>query len=155
MEENNKKVESKSKTLTKAQKQKYTKLFIALTVLVVVVICIVIFVSKGNKEKETQKNGDVNTTQQTEGIGEVPTGTKKGARKISDIKAQPLDKSNLEKLINNAETVQTSAYTQESVDALNAAVEEGKAVLESEEEQSKIEGACKKIVDAMQNLKEQ
>ena len=118
----------------------------AITIIAVILIVslasIIIFKPFGNKEKASDdKKKEVSKEVQTE------DGEK--------IEAKPVDETVLKNLITNAEAIQTAGYTEESVVVFNTALEEARNLLQINFEQTQVEAACKKLVDAIQQLTKQ
>lgn len=133
-------------------KKKYIAILAVLAIVMIAVVCIL--VSKAGKDN-TDKENRPPTVISTEGLSEDldNNGQSEG---VASLKPKPVDKTNLESLIDNAAVIDVSSYTQVSVDVLNAAVTEGKAVLADETaERVQIEEACKKLLDAIQGLEKQ
>lgn len=151
----NQKRRKKSQIKSKNEaKKKYIVILAALIIVVIAAVCIIVLTSKSNKSNED------NDTQppvaiSTEGSSESSDDNGQ-SESIEKVKPKPVDKTNLENLIHNASEINVSSYTQASVDALNTAMAEGNAVLDDETaERTKIENACKKLLDAIQGLKKQ
>lgn len=119
-------------------KQKYMAIFIVVAILIAVIIGIIIFKPFGNKEKIS--NNDKKEVQ---------------IKEIEKIEAKPVDETVLQNLITNAEAIQTAGYTEESVAVFNTALEEARNLLQTNFEQTQVETACKKLVDAIQQLTKQ
>lgn len=123
-------------------KQKYVAITIIAVILIVALASIIIFKPFGNKEKASDdKKKEVSKEVQTE------DGEK--------IEAKPVDETVLKNLITNAEAIQTAGYTEESVVVFNTALEEARNLLQTNFEQTQVEAACKKLVDAIQQLTKQ
>lgn len=68
------------------------------------------------------------------------------------IKPQKLNKKQLEELIDNAKSIKTEAYTEESVQELSIAVERGQTILNGIPEQNEIEESYIEIINAIHGL---
>lgn len=134
-----------NKTKKGTDKKKISIVLVVLAVIVLTAICVVIFKPFGNKEK-------VADNKKTEVSQEVEDNSTEKEVKKEKVEAKPVDKTVLENLVNNAESIDTTNYTQDSVAAFNTALEEARSVLQTGGEQIQIEGACKKLVDAIQSL---
>lgn len=134
-----------NKTKKGTDKKKISIVLVVLAVIVLTAICVVIFKPFGNKEK-------VADNKKTEVSQEVEDNSTEKEVKKEKVEAKPVDKTVLENLVNNAESIDTTNYTQDSVAAFNTALEEARSVLQTGGEQTQIEGACKKLVDAIQSL---
>lgn len=126
-------------------KKKISIVLVVLAVIVLAAICVVIFKPFGNKEKAAENK-------KTEVSQEVEDNSTEKEEKKEKVEAKPVDKTVLENLVNNAESIDTTSYTQDSVVAFQTALEEAKGVLQTDGEQTQIEGACKNLVDAIQGL---
>lgn len=123
-------------------KQKYITIFIVAAILIAVIAGLIIFKPFGNKEKASDdKKKEVSKEVQIENV--------------EKIEAKPVDETVLQNLITNAEAIQTAGYTEESVTAFNTALEEARNLLQTNFEQTQVEAACKKLVDAIQQLTKQ
>ena len=146
MENTNYKNRKKSKR-RKNLKKRYSIVLAILAVL----IGGIILTHKPDKDSGKQTNTAANT--------ESPSNENTNAQneseseKVSDIKAQPVDETNLKNLISNAKGIQTTGYTQDSINALNSAVNDAETLLKTDFSQNEVEDACKKIIDAIQGLK--
>lgn len=118
------------------KKQYLPILILVLVVLAIIGISAMLFkTSKDDNEKtEIEKAKDV---------------TIEYAEKVV---AQPVDDTILEDLITNAETIETKGYTKESAEVFNTALKEAKAILKKEYDQTQVNTACKKLLDAIQQL---
>lgn len=134
-----------NKTKKGTDKKKISIVLVVLAVIVLTAICVVIFKPFGNKEKAADNK-------KTEVSQEVEDNSTEKEEKKEKVEAKPVDKTVLENLVNNAESIDTTNYTQDSVAAFNTALEEARSVLQTGGEQNQIEGACKKLVDAIQSL---
>lgn len=134
-----------NKTKKGADKKKLSVVLVVLAVIVLAAICVVIFKPFGNKEKASDNK-------KTEVSQEVEDNSIAKEEEKAEVVAKPVDKTVLENLVNNAESIDTTSYTQDSVAVFNTALEEAKGVLQTDGEQTQIEGACKKLVDAIQDL---
>ena len=78
-------------------------------------------------------------------------------QKAMDALRRKADKSQLKQAVEWAESIDTSGYTRESVEAFQKALEQAKALLEdadlSEDDQARIDAAVQALKDAIQNLK--
>ena len=123
-------------------KKKYVSVLIVLVILVIVIAGIIIFKPFEDKEK-------LSDNEKKEVSKDVST------EKTEEIEAKPVDETVLQNLVTNAETIQTAGYTEESVAVFNAALEEARNLLQTNFEQAQVETACKKLVDAIQQLAKQ
>ena len=150
MENTNNKNRKKSKR-RKNLKKRYSIVLAILAVLILMIIGGIILTHKPDKDSGKQTNTAANT--------ESPSNENTNAQneseseKVSDIKAQPVDETNLKNLISNAKGIQTTGYTQDSINALNSAVNDAETLLKTDFSQNEVEDACKKIIDAIQVLK--
>ena len=115
--------------------KKYIGAFTILAIFLAVIVGIIIFKTLENKETSSD-NKEKETSSEN----------------IEEIVAKPVDETVLQNLVTNAETIQTEGYTEESVAVFNTALEEAKNLLQGNYEQVQAEAACKKLVDAVQQL---
>lgn len=152
--ENQKRQKKRQVKKRNSAKKKYVVILAALAIVIIAVVCTIVLVSKVGKDN-TDKGNQPPTAISTEGSSEDVDNNGQSAG-VAEVKPKPVDKTNLESLIGNAAGIDVSSYTQASVDVLNAAITEGKAVLSDETaERAQIEEACKKLLDAIQGLKKQ
>lgn len=148
MENTNNKNRKKSKR-RKNLKKRYSIVLAILAVLILMIIGGIILTQKPDKDSGKQTN----TAANTESPSNENTDAQDEPEKVSDIKAQPVDETNLENLISNAKGIQTTGYTQDSINVLNSAINDAETLLKTDFSQNEVEDACKKIIDAIQGLK--
>lgn len=152
--ENQKRQKKRQVKKRNSAKKKYVVILAALAIVIIAVVCTIVLVSKAGKDN-TDKVNQPPTAISIEGSSENLDNNDQSAG-VAKVKPKPVDKTNLESLIDNAAGIDVSSYTQASVDVLNAAITEGKAVLSDETaKRAQIEEACKKLLDAIQGLKKQ
>lgn len=152
--ENQKRQKKRQVKKRNSAKKKYVVILAALAIVIIAVVCTIVLVSKAGKDN-TDKVNQPPTAISTEGSSENLDNNGQSAG-VAKVKPKPVDKTNLESLIDNAAGIDVSSYTQASVDVLNVAITEGKAVLSDEAaKRAQIEEACKKLLDAIQGLKKQ